>query len=172
MSETTENSGRIIEILYFSVVFEELNTIYGADSQAMLLQDTGILRTGSVHLIYSLFLILIKKILMDKLFLVFRISPKFFSKTFDACLLPMVYTKVWYKTTLDMFDISLYHMLLLKKDYDLQTHLFLKKLGVPASDLPTVLFSHYAFLLSFLLESQSLLVSPATTQLRVGHGPF
>lgn len=54
MSETTKNSGRIIEILYFSVVFEELNTIYGADSQAMLLQDTGILRTGSVHLIYSL----------------------------------------------------------------------------------------------------------------------
>ena len=42
------------------MVFEELSTIYGADSQTMLLKDTGILRARSLHLMYSLFLILTK----------------------------------------------------------------------------------------------------------------
>lgn len=92
------------------MVFEELSTIYGADSQAMLLQDTGILRARALHLMYSLFLILIPKILMDKLLLVLSISPHFFSKTFYACLLPLVSTKVLNKMALDMFSISLYHV--------------------------------------------------------------
>lgn len=40
-------------MLYFSAVFEELNTDYGADPQALLLQDAGVLRTRSLHLIQS-----------------------------------------------------------------------------------------------------------------------
>lgn len=63
-------------------------------------------------------------------------------------------------------------MLFLKEDYDLQTRLFLKKLGVLANDLPDVLFSCYAFVLFFLPESHSLWVSPVATQLRIGHGLF
>ena len=62
-------------------------------------------------------------------------------------------------------------MLFLKKDYDLQTRLFLKKLRVLANDLPDV-FSCYAFVLFFLPESHSLWISPVATQLRIGHGLF
>lgn len=47
---------------------------------------------------------------MDKLLLVLSILPHFFSKTFDACLLPLVSTKVLNKMALDMFSISLYHV--------------------------------------------------------------
>lgn len=63
-------------------------------------------------------------------------------------------------------------MLFLKEDYDLQTRLFLKTLGVLANDLPDVLFSCYAFILFFLPESHSLWISPVATQLRIGHGLF
>lgn len=42
-----------MKTLYFLAVFEELSTNYGADSQAMLLQNTGILRPRSLHLIQS-----------------------------------------------------------------------------------------------------------------------
>lgn len=78
-----------MKTLYFSAVFEELNTNYGADSQARLLQNTGILRPRSLHLIQSF--LKSNKILIERLFLVISILQNF-SKTFDACLLPVVYS--------------------------------------------------------------------------------
>lgn len=149
--------------IFFSSIWRVKYKLWSRFS-AMLLQNPGILRTRFLHLLQSF--LNSNKENINRLFLVISIFAKFF-KNF-CCLLPMVYTKIWYDTWyVYCISVSCYFpkkIMIFRLFFSWKSWEFLQ---IPSRYTYAKLSSSF-----LLLESQNLLVSPATKQVKKGHGPF